>query len=489
MRSLGTSMAVVLVVFVPTFASALDDGTRCKVAIVKRGSDLFAKTKDIDASCEAGQLTRLNTDGACPSTRDNQRLDSTTTSSDVAIDKACVASIPRTTNCVDSAASEAYDVVGGVYAGSPVPEPDRAHRGCRRAIGREATRFADFKAKELRTCNDRAVRGVSGYGPQGPACDGPNDTQASIASARNKVDAKIAAACGGADHTIGTGDDLDPQADLGFGSNCSGAPYCESPIDTLTDLVSCVKCIADQEVDQVLRGLAALPLDAPTACRAAVGRAVENFFADMGRDISDCRDNVLDGDVTPPCPDAETAADIAHNEAEYAARIADDCGGPAGPPAAALEAAIDALVQALYPLQVEDTDNTRRRCKNQIGATLGASSGFARQKARALRICRSQVLCGQTSGACPDSEALARITKSAAKNASSIASRCAAYTPAELGFGATCPALGSCGSLPTTTVAELAACVECVSEVAVDALIAVGFSPSGAFLDDTQLLD
>jgi hypothetical protein len=348
-------------------------------------------------------------------------------------------------------------------------------RACRNAIGREAVRLGDVKARQLAICNENVLNGVAGYGPAGPTCDGPGGTQATIADAQTRLESKIARACGGPDHVAGTADDLDPQDALGFGPTCPGAPYCEFAIDTLPDLITCASCIAQQEVDQVSRGLAALPLDVTTACDVGVDQAITKLANDDLNDLSACEEKVLSGNVTPPCPDQQASDNLSGNATAYVTRIANACTGPAGPPASDVEDLASTLVDVLYPLHAEETDNQIQRCKSEIGNVANSVSGFARRKLNALGTCHIQSLCGQTSGPCPDSEASQRISQGATSMAQKIHSRCDPYTPSALGFGTTCAAIGGCGTLPTTTIDELIACLQCVGEGTVDEVIALGF--------------
>lgn len=233
--------------------------------------------------------------------------------------------------------------------------------------------------------------------------------------------------------------------------------------------------MADQEVDQLARGLAALPLDVATACDLGTGRAVAFFADDLLRDVSTCEERVLTGLATPPCPDAETGEDIVNDANEYATRVQGACGSPGGPPAGLFEVLVRDLVEPLYPSGMEETDSARRRCRQAIGGAVNDAAGLARRRLRAWRVCHTQVLCAQTSGPCPDAETLAVFATASSRLDSMVHLRCDAYTPGDLGFGSPCPSIGSCGSLPVTTISELIACIDCVATSTVDEIVALGF--------------
>lgn len=367
------------------------------------------------------------------------------------------------------------DLVSAIFRGSPRPEPDPVRRNCRRVIGREGARLAEVKAHQLDLCNHNVLRGAAGFGPAGPTCDGPNGTQAAIAAAEVRLGRKIARACGGPDLVAGTGDDLDLHGVAGSGATCPGSPYCEFPVETLPEVIACVSCIAHAEVAQMSRVLATLPLAPATACDIAVGLAGIELADDYLGELSACEERILAGDTAAPCPDAQASDDLQASLEAFDALIAAGCGGAAGASSTFVTAPADELIQLVYPTHVQETDAGIKRCKSEIGAAAGATTSFTRRKLSALRTCQLQRACDSTSGPCPDSQAAQQIASGASSMASRIHSRCDPYSPAALGFAATCPAVGSCGGSPTTTITELIACVTCVAGSVVDDVVATGF--------------
>lgn len=473
---MGFARSVLLValfaVVAPAPSPAADETVRCKTAIVNRGTTLFNAMADLTANCRRRQLRTADLSENCPDTRGFERIAQFTTVATDVIAGACGPN-PQTVTCLDHATLEALTMPTAVIRIGTVAARGAKLR-CLDTIGRQAIRFAAFKARLLAQCNESVARGVAGYGPAGPACDGPLGAQARIAAAHARLTTQLGRACGGTDGVAGTVDDLDPQTDLGFGATCPGRPYCESPIDTLPDLITCAGCVADEEVGQLSRGLAALPLAAPTACDVGRGHAVLTLLEENVRDLAACEDRILDGNEVF-CPNPETFDDLMLSAARYGARVVAACGTFVGPPDTQLTDLARDLVAALYPLHAEEPDNVRKRCTVEIASSATSTSGYARRKLRQLRICHTQGLCGQTPGPCPDSEASASILQSAISAAADIHSRCDAYTPSTLGYGPTCPSNGACGALPTTTIAELITCLQCVGDEVVDAGLAVSY--------------
>ncbi len=475
MRLVHAALAVALFVLATATPSpAADDAVRCKAAILSRGTTLFDATTDVVARCVRRALRTANLDEGCPTERGNERITALDLVASEAIDSACTAPIQQTLTCVVSGIDEAFDLVSGVFRVGAGEAPHGPKLRCLDTIGRQAVRLAELTDGQLALCNEKLARGVAGYGPSGPTCDGPSGTQAAIAAADARLASKLTRACGGPDGIAGTNDDLDPQAALGFGATCPGLPYCAFAIDTLPDLITCASCIAQQEVDQASRGLATLPLDAPTACDVGKGRAVMTLLEDDLRDLAACEDRILEGHETGHCPNGETFDDLLVNAAQYAGRVLAACAAP-GPSANILSQLAFDLIDALYPTHAEEPDNARQRCKLAIRNSVVSTARYARRKLRTLRSCHTQRLCGQTSVACPDSEASAAIARAATSTANDIHTRCDAYTPSTLGYGPTCPSAGACGALPATTIDELITCLQCIGDEVVDGGESIAF--------------
>jgi hypothetical protein len=101
-----------------------------------------------------------------------------------------------------------------------------------------------------------------------PAADGK--AAGAIAKAESKKIAAICNACGGADKLCGGGDDFTP-AQIGFATNCPdvtppGAPSCAHTITTLQDVVDCVDCVTEFEVDCAISVAVPALTAYPTEC-------------------------------------------------------------------------------------------------------------------------------------------------------------------------------------------------------------------------------
>jgi hypothetical protein len=454
----------------PVADSAADQAGHCRATIVQRGTTLFATTAEVVARCTRRQLRTGDLSESCPADDEFTRIADLTTTAFTAIEAGC-GPVTSLFLCLDSGNGEALQLPLDVIR--VVPEPARgAKLRCLDTMSRQTVRQAEFEARQLGQCNIKVASGTAGYGPAGPTCDGPSGAQAKIAAARIRTTAKIERACGGPDGAAGTADDLDPQTDLGFGASCTGSPYCESTIDTLPELIACAGCIAKEEVGQLSRGLADLPLDAVEACDVGKHQAVLSLVADDLRDLSACEKRILDGHEAGPCPNGETSDDVFVNMARYDGRIAEACAG-SGPSSTTIADLASVLITALYPVHAEEPDNDLKRCKVEIASSATSSSSYARRKLNAMRACTVQLACGQTTAPCPDSEATASIQRGAISAADDIHDRCDAYTPSQLGYGPTCPSEGACGALPTTTIGELIACLQCVGDEVIDAAVAL----------------
>src|SRR5689334_4863451 len=138
---------------------------------------------------------------------------------------------------------------------------------CQRAIGRETARFLASKSKALAKCWDARLRGQHAN-----PCPTPGDGKAAAAIAKAEVRkrSRICAACGGADGACGGSDDLTPGA-IGFVASCPavtpvGATSCGHAIATASDVVDCVDCVAEFEVDCADRLAVPTVAAYPTEC-------------------------------------------------------------------------------------------------------------------------------------------------------------------------------------------------------------------------------
>jgi hypothetical protein len=195
---------------------------------------------------------------ACPDVEGGACTNAIATCADIA---SCLTCIGEAT--VDEAISLYYD---DLVETDPGVKAQKALNKCQATIGSAATTFLAAKSKALQKCW-AAVNAGHATGTC-PAADGK--AAGVIAKAESKKVAAICKACGGADKVCGGGDDFTP-AQIGFATNCPdvtppGAASCAGAITTLQNIVDCVDCVSEFEVD-CATGVAVPALAAyPTEC-------------------------------------------------------------------------------------------------------------------------------------------------------------------------------------------------------------------------------
>jgi hypothetical protein len=203
------------------------------------------------------------------------------------LEGACAASLDDCADvatCLECLGEHAVDrIIDRSYDGlaSTSPSTQAALNGCQVAIGKATAQFALAKEKALAQCWDARYRGK-----HAAACPDANADPASakdavkaaakIAKAESKKIAKICKACGGLGKRCrtdvgpvagdGVADDFAPPA-IGFPSACDAvvvpAPLgvgatpapCGGTVTTLEDLIRCIDCVAEFQVDCVTRAL------------------------------------------------------------------------------------------------------------------------------------------------------------------------------------------------------------------------------------------
>jgi hypothetical protein len=273
------------------------------------------------------------------------------------------------------------------------------------------------------------------------------------------------------------------------------------------------------------------PADAnPIKCREAIAKASSKFVQSKMKALSKCEGNLVAGRLpggTDCHSESQTAAAIATAMTKLHTDIAKNCGGAdrvcgAGGDDASLisigwgvsscpdlenkgctnaiancndiadclacvgEQSVDQLTSLYY----HDLDlgspsgSALEKCQLTIGKV---TAKFFAAKSKALQKCWNSVSNGSFPGPCPlpgDGKAQAAIAKAESKKVVSICKACGGadkvcggsddFTPAQIGFAATCPAVTvpgpppvACG-LPITTLTDMVACVDCVTEFKVD---------------------
>ncbi|HXC49739.1 MAG TPA: hypothetical protein VN634_02535 [Candidatus Limnocylindrales bacterium] len=372
---------------------------------------------------------------------------------------------------------------------------DKAVLKCRKAMAVGSVKLAKKSTAILQECNERALAGETGYGPNGASCTDSHGTpQSKIASAEEKLRKRIIKGCSGADHAVGGGDDVNA-----VGDTCAYNQECSAVIDDLGDAADCVVCNVGQDVDQAVTGAFALPLPALTACRIDLARKYTGLARKSIQWKSDCQHDVIfDGDA-PPCPTVEVLANVSEEETNVASFVGTSCAGldpqddlgfpescPAVGDCGSIDAATlsgtldclrcvtsertDELVSSAYAAATFEATSERKYCRRAIG---DLADDFARRKLSLLELCESDHTCGQTSASCPDDLTTSDIADERAYGSESIVDACTASDPQDLGFPTSCPDVAGCGGMPTETRDELITCLTCISDNVVDELRAL----------------
>jgi len=206
------------------------------------------------------------------------------------------------TDCLACIAGRAVDRSIALYYDDLVPtDPaaDGARNKCQRAIGKETSKYLLAKEKALGKCWDARYKGKHAAHCPDLTADSFTARDAltagrAIAKAESKKIARLCRACGGADRQCdavvqpvnpgvtpvggsGAGDDLDPAALTELAAcpdvTVPAAPGraavpCGRPIATLADLVFCVDCVTEHQVDCLDAARVPTLAPYPVACNA-----------------------------------------------------------------------------------------------------------------------------------------------------------------------------------------------------------------------------
>ena len=143
---------------------------------------------------------------------------------------------------VDRALALAFDSLTPPPPDSPVFQIQR----CQATIGRSVARYFSATAAALLFCERRKLAGYD-VGP----CPDPRRAVPRIAKAADALVTHLCHSCGSSDGICG-GDDLTPEW-IGFPATCPavtvpGGASCAHTIHNLTDIVACLRCITDRQV-------------------------------------------------------------------------------------------------------------------------------------------------------------------------------------------------------------------------------------------------
>lgn len=257
-------------------------------------------------------------------------------------------------------------------------------------------------------------------------------------------------------------------------------------------------------------------------CQRAIVRAGSQFVQAKVKALTACRQAVVKGKSTDPCPDARAETRIDAANAKLVATIDESCGGAdrhcggvndgddrpsllgwpltcpsfehgactnsivhCGDIATCIACIGGATVDQAMRLYYDDLvlpssgDRALNRCQRAIGQ---ASAAYVTARAKAVEKCWDRRFAGKHGGSCVppatgDGKYLGKMAKTEAKMRSTICKACGGadrrcddvddLTPAEIGFPSACPAVtvpggAACGN-PITDLESLVDCVDCAS--------------------------
>jgi hypothetical protein len=307
-------------------APAHADPAKCKAAIVKSSSQyVIARTKAL-VKCETAVVAAQLPPGTDCSNepKTDTAIDKAKAKMEAAIAKACgggdgncgsggdddslasigwdvgacpdiesegctmpIGNCDDVSHCLECVTSDAVNhAVKLSYDDLTLPSADKTINKCQLTIGKAAAAFLSAKTKLLAKCWAGVNKGIM----PGPCPD--VGTAAAILAAENKKVAAICKACGGGDKgcdqdvhgpggiVLGTGgsDDLSPTA-IGFSTNCDdltipGGASCAQTVTTLADVVECVDCITEFNVDCTDRLAVPWGASYPGECNPGCGNGI-----------------------------------------------------------------------------------------------------------------------------------------------------------------------------------------------------------------------
>lgn len=216
-----------------------------------------------------------------------------------------------------------------------LPAVARATPGsCASAIAKAADRYLQQRSAELARCADQALR--DGDVAAASACGTAPATVARLAAFAGTLQAKIAAACGGADRTCGNGDD-EPLAgigwDVGVCPDLAGAG-CTMPIDHCGSVAQCIACTAaaagDLLADRSARMLTPSTDPALHGCQRELAKASDRLLRAASRSLASCARSAVASGTSGACPgpaDGKLAVKLTTLVRQAARKTCRACGG------------------------------------------------------------------------------------------------------------------------------------------------------------------
>ncbi len=191
---------------------------------------------------------------------------------------------------------------------------------CRRTIAKSTAKFESAKLKTLQKCEDGRLKGtVTGTCP---------DTKASekISGAATKLSDAIVKDCDAASVAAIYPGGTCPVFESDHLPNGS----CAGPVTTGAELATCLTCISEGSVDQLIAfyfgGLFPAGDDGDLLkCERALGKNATKFFASKRKVLQKCEDSHIKANTVGACPDAEGATKISDAAAKLADKVDKAC--------------------------------------------------------------------------------------------------------------------------------------------------------------------
>jgi hypothetical protein len=243
----------------PVLCPLEDQDTKINTAAAKMKAKSAAScggANDICNAADTGEnadepLAEIGWDvGACPDMRAEGCTNTIADCNDIGICLECIGH-----EAVNQATELYYDLLTPAEFGTRSDLND-----CQVMIGKAAVKYLQTKSNLLQRCWDKVLNGKDGFSlpPGCPATDAK--ALVKLAQAEHKKIDKICAACGAGGDA--DGDNLCDlpgsafsRAAIGFEPDCvsltvpSNATSCAGPVTTLGDLIACVDCLTDFEVE------------------------------------------------------------------------------------------------------------------------------------------------------------------------------------------------------------------------------------------------
>ena len=227
---------------------------RDKIAAKCGGANKLCNTADLGENADEPLAAIGWNIGTCPDLHGEGCVNAINDCNDIGTCLTCIGH-----KAVNQSTELYYDLLTAAEFGT-----GSALNDCQARIGKATAKFLETKSKLLHKCWDKVLQGKAGYAsPLGcPDTDPsvPNQTIVKIAEAEQKKIAKICEACGAGGDADGDNvcdaplSAFTPGA-IGFEPDCpdatvpGSASSCVRTVSTLGDLIACVDCITEFDVD------------------------------------------------------------------------------------------------------------------------------------------------------------------------------------------------------------------------------------------------